>query len=121
MSNIPGPGEGFAIAVSHQRVYSGDNFARNLKALFGAHGLTGKDAGKLTGVSANAISGWLTGQREPSLSSIEKLAAFFEVDPFKMLGQFTGSFLMEEVSNIERWDRVEGKIPGTGQVVPLKG
>jgi transcriptional regulator with XRE-family HTH domain len=121
-SRVPGPGEGFALSVADQRHYTPDNFARNLKALLGAHGLTGKQAGQLTGVSPNAISGWLTGQREPSLSSMHKLAEFFEVDPFKLLGQFTGSFLMEEVSDIERWDRVEAKVPGSGKsdVVPIK-
>ena len=118
----PGAGEQFVFGVADQRHYSRDNFARNMKALLGAHGLTGKDASALTGISPNTISGWLTGQRDPSLSSMEKIATFFEVDAFKLLGQFTGSFLWEEVADIERWTRVEEKVQGTGasDVVPIK-
>ena len=81
MTDQPGPGERFVLGVADQRVYSRDNFARNMKALLGAHGLTGKDASALTGVSANTLSGWLTGQRDPSLTSMERIATFFEVYP----------------------------------------
>ena len=119
---VPGSGAQFVIGVADQRNYSRENFARNMKALLGAHGLTSKEASALTGTSANTISGWLTGQRDPSLSSMEKIAGFFEVDAFKLLGQFTGSFLVEEVADVERWMRVEDKLPGAGkrEVVPIK-
>src|SRR5262245_53242968 len=106
---IPGPGEGFAIGVAHQRVYSKDNFAKNLRTLLGVHALTAKETSRLTGVSVNALSSWMTGERDPSLASMEKLAGFFEIDAFKLLGQYTGSFLMEELADIDRWARVEKK------------
>jgi transcriptional regulator with XRE-family HTH domain len=118
----PGSGAQYVFGVASQRHYSRANFARNLKALLGAHGLTGKEASALTGISANTISGWLTGQRDPSLPSMEKIASFFEVDAFKLLGQFTGSFLFEELANVERWMRVEDKLAGAekSEVVPIK-
>ena len=117
----PGSGAQFVFGVASQRNYSRENFARNLKALLGAHGLTGKDASALTGISANTISGWLTGQRDPSLPSMEKIAGFFEVDAFKLLGQFTGSFLMEEVAEVDRWMRIEDKLSTVGgEVVPIE-
>jgi transcriptional regulator with XRE-family HTH domain len=98
------------VGVADQRKYSRENLSRNLKCLLGAHGLSGKEAAALTGVSANTMSGWLTGKTEPSLSSMEKLAEVFEVDVFKLLGQYTGAFLHEEVSDVIRWARVEEKL-----------
>ena len=47
-----------------------------------------------------------------------KVAQFFEVDGFKLLGQPTGSFLVEELANLERWERVEQKL-GAGSL-PLQ-
>jgi transcriptional regulator with XRE-family HTH domain len=98
------------VGVAHHRKYSRENFARNLKCLLGAHGLSGKDAATLTGVSANTLSGWLTGKTDPSLGSMEKLADVFEVDVFKLLGQYTGAFLHEEVAEPIRWAQVEEKL-----------
>jgi transcriptional regulator with XRE-family HTH domain len=117
---IPGPGERFAIGVAHQRVYSKENFSKNLRTLLGVHALTAKEAARLTGVSVNALSSWMTGGRDPSLASMQKLAAFFEVDAFKLLGQYTGSFLLEELADLDRWQRVEDKVEDSKKVAQLK-
>jgi transcriptional regulator with XRE-family HTH domain len=107
---IPGPGERFAIGVADQRIYTKENFSKNLRTLLGVHGLTARETAKLTGVSVNALSSWMTGERDPSLASMQKLAGFFEVDAFKLLGQYTGSFLYEELADLDRWERVEQKL-----------
>ena len=114
MNYIPTPEEqGHILSVinrTEERKYSRENLSRNLKCLLGAHGLSGKDAAKLIGVSANTMSGWLTGKTEPSLSSMEKLADVFELDVFKLLGQYTGAFLYEVVAEPTRWAAVEEKL-----------
>jgi transcriptional regulator with XRE-family HTH domain len=123
---LPGPGERFAIGVAHQRTYTKENFAKNLRTLLGVHGLTARETARLTGVSVNALSSWMTGERDPSLASMQKLAGFFEIDAFKLLGQYTGSFLHEELADLERWERVEQKLRGSSpageaqEVTPMK-
>jgi transcriptional regulator with XRE-family HTH domain len=94
------------------RLYTRDNFAGNLKRLFGIHGLTAADASKLLGISTTTLSYWLNGERDPALGSLMKVAEYFGVDGFKLLGQYTGSFIVEELADLERWERVEQELGG---------
>lgn len=103
-------GERDAIMFRDHRQYSKANFSKNLRTMLGVHALTAKEVSKLSGVSVNALSSWMTGERDPSLTSMQKLAEFFEIDAFKLLGQYTGSFLYEELADPDRWQRVEEKI-----------
>jgi transcriptional regulator with XRE-family HTH domain len=109
-----------------ERVYTRDNFAGNLKRLLGIHGLTAADASKLLGISTTTLSYWLNGERDPAVGSLMKVAEFFGVDGFKLLGQYTGSFIVEELANLERWEAVEQKVGGgslptaTREVTPIR-
>ena len=105
-----GPAASEAAYRSEERAYSRENFASNFDRLLGIHRLTAEQASKLLGISPTTLSYWRTGQRDPNLTSLQRVAEFFEVDPMKLLGQWTGSFIQEELADAERWQRVEDKI-----------
>lgn len=68
-------------------------FCKNLLKLRKSLGMTQADAASKLGISDKTYSKWETGENDPDLSSISKLAACFEVEPAAL---FTG-----ESENIE--------------------
>src|SRR5215216_4927465 len=96
----------------------------NLPRLLGMHNLSAREASELLGVSQVALSAIATGKRKPSLATLMTLAGFFDVSADKLL---TSSFedLLDELSDRERYSRVEEKIrPGyaalaRGEVVDI--
>ena len=50
---------------------------RNIFRLMNSHGITAYKLSKETGISESVISRWKSGEQSPSLSSLEKVAHFF--------------------------------------------
>ena len=61
-------------------------FAKILKDLRIEKGLKQIELGKMLNVTDTAIWGWETGRREPSLSTVCKLANIFDVSVGQLLG-----------------------------------
>lgn len=53
-------------------------------------GITDYRVSKDTGISTSVLSGWKTGQREPSLKTVSRLARYFNV-PIEYFGQPDGT------------------------------
>ncbi len=51
----------------------------NIKKLRETHNLSQKDMAKIAGVSDKAISSWETGEREPRMGAIQKMADHFGI------------------------------------------
>ncbi len=61
-------------------------FAKQLKDLRNSIQYTQKQLAEYLGLSANCVCEWEKGRSEPSLSTIRKLAAFFDVSADYLLG-----------------------------------
>ena len=53
--------------------------SKNIRALREKHGLTQQDLAEIAGVSNKAVSAWETGQKEPRMGAIEKMAVHFNI------------------------------------------
>ncbi len=53
--------------------------SENIKALRDKHGLTQQGLAEIAGVSNKAVSAWETGQKEPRMGAIEKIAIHFGI------------------------------------------
>jgi transcriptional regulator with XRE-family HTH domain len=94
----------------------GENFARVL----GLHNLTRRQAARLLGVSEQAVSEWLTGKREPGTTNLVQIASSFEVDAVSLMSEpFTA--VLPQVSDPDRFDRVEKRINGLEWVTDKRG
>ena len=62
-------------------------FVENLKQLMKDEGITQLQLSKSIGVSQSAISNWLKGNKEPSLTSIWLLADYFGYTVDELLGR----------------------------------
>jgi transcriptional regulator with XRE-family HTH domain len=87
-----------------------NRFADNFDRLLGAHRLTARRAAQLLGVSPTTLSSWRRGKREPDASSLRRVAAFFEVDPFAVVSYPTEMFFMVHIANQDRFGSVEQRI-----------
>jgi transcriptional regulator with XRE-family HTH domain len=94
----------------------GENFARVL----GLHGLTGRQAARLLGVSEQAVSEWLTGKREPGTSSLVQIASSFEIDALRLMNEpFVA--VLPQLADPDRFDRVEKRLNGFEWVQDKRG
>jgi transcriptional regulator with XRE-family HTH domain len=86
----------------------------NLRHLLGLHDLTASKASALLGLSQQALSELQAGRREnPRRQTVQKLATFFEVTGWKLEGMPFDQLLADELSDQERYLKVEAKIPRT--------
>lgn len=63
------------------------NFSEQLKALRNERGLTQKQLGEVTGLSARGIQDYELGQRKPGLDALIALADFFGVSIDYLVGR----------------------------------
>lgn len=61
------------------------SIADNIKRLREQHGLTQRELGEIAGVSDKAVSTWELGLKEPRMSAISKLAAYFGITKSALL------------------------------------
>jgi transcriptional regulator with XRE-family HTH domain len=94
-----------------------DHLADNLRRLIGLHALkvstqnqTG--AAALIGVSAQALSELQSGTRQPSLRTVQRIAAFFEIPMDRIIEAPFEELLAHELTDPERFQRVEAKRHG---------
>ncbi len=84
----------------------------NLRHLLGLHDLTAAKASGLVGISQQALSELQAGRREnPRRRTVDKLATFFEVTRWKLEDMAFDQLLVDELSNPDRYLKVEAKIP----------
>lgn len=62
-------------------------FSKILRQLMKENGLKQKDLSKAIGVAQSAVSAWLNGKKEPSLTSLWLLADFFDCSTDELLGR----------------------------------
>jgi len=89
-------------------------WAGNIRRVLGFHDLAKGEAAKLLGVSAQAISEWQSktrkaGNRQPNVSTLLRVAEFFELEAGAFAGQ-EFSALLPALADEERFKRVEKKI-----------
>lgn len=53
--------------------------SENIKILRDRYGLTQHDLAEIAGVTNKAVSAWETGQKEPRMGAIEKIAGHFHI------------------------------------------
>jgi transcriptional regulator with XRE-family HTH domain len=83
-----------------------DNFIR----LLGLHGLSQHAAAQLLGVSDATMSSWMRGKSTPSLSKAITIAEFFQISTDKLMGAEFHELLATELSERERYEKVEERI-----------
>jgi transcriptional regulator with XRE-family HTH domain len=83
-----------------------DNFVR----LLGLHALSQHFAAQLLGVSEATISSWMNGKSRPSLSKAIAVADLSQISTDKLMGAEFHDLLANELSDRERFDRVEERI-----------
>jgi transcriptional regulator with XRE-family HTH domain len=93
---------------------AGSEWSNNIRRLLGLHDLEKGEAAKLLGVSAQAVSEWTSktrkeGTREPNVSTLQRVAEFFEL-PGSLAWTPFGELLSGPLSDHERFERVEKKI-----------
>lgn len=59
---------------------------RRLKLLISYHEITQKELSQMTGIREQTISNYFTGQRDPKVSMIIKIAETFQVSPSWLIG-----------------------------------
>ena len=62
-------------------------FAENLKMFMKTHELNQVKLANATGISQSAISAWLKGKKEPSITSLWVLADLFDVTIDELVGR----------------------------------
>ncbi len=84
-------------------------FGDNLKRLLGMHALPARHFARIVNISPQTLSG-LVGGRPPSMASAQTVAHFFEI-PLGDLIDKRFDQLLGYVADIDRFHRVEAKIP----------
>jgi transcriptional regulator with XRE-family HTH domain len=89
-------------------------WSNNMRRLLGLHDLEKGEAARLLGVSPQAVSEWTSktrkqGTREPNISTLQRVADFFELSGDLAWTPFT-ELLSGPLSDPERFDLVERKI-----------
>jgi transcriptional regulator with XRE-family HTH domain len=83
-----------------------DNFVR----LLGLHALTQHFTAQLLGVSEATMSSWMNGKSTPSLNKAIGIAELFQISTDKLMGSEFADLLENELSDPERFRRVEARI-----------
>lgn len=73
----------------------------------GLHRLTVDRLSLITGISASAISKWLSGDREPSFGSALTLSVVFGISAERLYTSDFNDLLINELSRRDRFDSVE--------------
>lgn len=89
-------------------------WAENIRRVLGFHDLAKGEAAKLLEVSPQAISEWQSktrkeGNRQPNVSTLLRVAEFFELEAGKLAGEDFVT-LLPGLADEERFKRVEKKI-----------
>lgn len=84
-------------------------FSDNIRRVLGFHGLSARALTGLIDVSAQTLSDWQRGKRQPSLSLVLALGEFFELPGDKLVSA-PFSELLPYFADRERFERVEHKI-----------
>lgn len=87
-------------------------FAKNFRHVLGLHNCTQQRAAELLDVSRSTVANWVTGKKEPSLSTMIKISEVFEVDAVR-LAQLSFYDLLQELLDRGRFIRVDTRIEGT--------
>jgi transcriptional regulator with XRE-family HTH domain len=74
------------------------------------HALTQHFTSDLIGVSEATVSGWMNGKTDPSLSKAIAVADLFQISTDRLMGARFTDLLANELSDPERFDRVEERI-----------
>jgi transcriptional regulator with XRE-family HTH domain len=69
-----------------------------------------RDSRLIDGLSPQALSELQSGTRTPSLDTVSKLAAFFEISIDRLLNASFAELVSVEVADPDRFARVEAKI-----------
>jgi transcriptional regulator with XRE-family HTH domain len=83
-----------------------DNFVR----LLGLHGLSQHYTAQLLGVSEATMSAWMNGKSTPSLTKAIGIAELFQISTDRLMGAEFSDLLEHELSDPERFKRVEERI-----------
>jgi transcriptional regulator with XRE-family HTH domain len=92
------------------RTFFMPGFSENLQRLLGLHRLRARDASELMGISPQALSEWMRGKRSPTLDTLLRVAKFFELPVDRLLSESFEDLLAHDVSDRDRFRRVEEKI-----------
>lgn len=89
-------------------------WAGNIRRVLGFHDLAKGEAAKLLDVSPQAVSEWQSktrkeGTRQPNVSTLLRVAEFFELPAGDLVGQEFPA-LLPSLADAERFARVEKKI-----------
>jgi transcriptional regulator with XRE-family HTH domain len=85
-------------------------FADNLERLLGLHAFPAKYAARALGLSQSAFSTWQSGRRQPSFDTAMRIGEFFEIEASRLARASFASLLANELSDAERFERVEQRI-----------
>lgn len=96
-------------------------WSNNVRRILGMHDLRAGEAAKLLGVSPQAVSEWTSktraqGTRDPHVSTLERVAEFFELPGSLAWTPFPD--LLPLLADPDRFERVEKKIRASR--TPLK-
>jgi transcriptional regulator with XRE-family HTH domain len=103
-------------------------FGKNLDHLLGLHRVTQTRAAELLGVSRTTIANWISGSKEPNLSSLRALHEIFEIEPISFTS-LPFVELLEDMLDVDRFMRVEARIydeaqpgltAGRMKIVPIR-
>jgi transcriptional regulator with XRE-family HTH domain len=77
------------------------NFRDNVPRLLGLHRMRANVAKQVVGISVQTLSEWQYGKREPSLDSLLKLEAFFEIPGTRLLNAEFADLLAHELADAD--------------------
>lgn len=80
------------------------SIAENIRRLRESHGMTQKEFGAIAGVSDKAVSTWEVGTKEPRLSAVTKLAAYFGIAKSAILDDARNAFPASLERLCTAWD-----------------
>lgn len=111
----------------------------NIKALRESHDLSQKELAKIAGVTDKAVSSWETGEREPRMGAIQKIADYFglrksdiiEDSPsltpprtkgirIPILGRVVAGVPLEAIEDIEGYEEITPAMASKGEYFALK-
>ncbi len=85
-------------------------FTDNFNRLLGLHRLSQHFTAQLLGVSEATMSSWMNGKSQPSLNKAIAIAGLFQVSTDKLIGTGFSGLLQTELSDPDRFERVEARI-----------
>lgn len=86
--------------------------AKNIKKLREKHNLTQKEFAEIAGVTDKSVSAWETGQKEPRMGAIQKIADHFGI---------LKSDIIEEAPEVNPIGSKQSKIESHSKTMPLLG